>query len=135
MRRCLRQRFYAHTANLWWRCLVYLFHNVKHMLGEFEHLVLLAVLRLKDDAYGATIRRDIETRVGRELSISATYVTLERLEGKGLVRSRIGEPTAERGGRRRRHYALTMVGRRALAASHRAYRTMAEGLEEELERS
>ncbi|GMV23492.1 MAG: PadR family transcriptional regulator [Vicinamibacterales bacterium] len=105
------------------------------MLGEFEHLVLLAVLRLKDDAYGATIRRDIETRVGRELSISATYVTLERLEGKGLVRSRIGEPIAERGGRRRRHYALTMVGRRVLAASHRAYRTMAEGLEEELERS
>lgn len=105
------------------------------MLGEFEHLVLLAVLRLGEDAYGATIRREIESRVQRELSISATYVTLDRLEGKGLVRSRIGEPTAERGGRRRRHYALTAPGRRALAASHRAFRTMAKGLEEELERS
>jgi DNA-binding PadR family transcriptional regulator len=105
------------------------------MLGEFEHLVLLAVLRLGEDAYGATIRREIESRVQRELSISATYVTLDRLEGKGLVRSRIGEPTAERGGRRRRHYTLTAPGRRALAASHRAFRTMAEGLEEELERS
>jgi PadR family transcriptional regulator PadR len=103
------------------------------MLGEFEHLVLLAVLRLGDDAYGATIRREIETRAGRELSISATYVTLERLEAKGLVRSWVGEPTAERGGRRRKYFALKPVGRKALAKSVRTFRVMAEGLEDQLD--
>lgn len=105
------------------------------MLGEFEHLVLLAVMRLGDEAYGATIRREIETRVRRELSISATYVTLERLEGKGLVRSWVGEPTALRGGRRRKHVGLTARGRKELAASHRAFRVMADGLEDRLETS
>jgi PadR family transcriptional regulator len=72
-------------------------------LGEFEQLVLIALFRLGPDADGATIRRDIEARTGRELSISAVYVTLERLEDKGLVRSHVGEPTAQRGGRRRKH--------------------------------
>jgi PadR family transcriptional regulator PadR len=103
------------------------------MLGEFEHLVLLAVLRLGDDAYGATIRREIERRTGRELSISATYVTLERLETKGLVTSRVGEPTAERGGRRRKYFTLLPVGRKALARSVRTFRVMAEGLEDQLD--
>lgn len=103
------------------------------MLGEFEHFVLLAVLRLGDQAYGATIRRDIEERAGRELSISATYVTLDRLEDKGLIRSWIGEPTAQRGGRRRKHVALTARGRKVLALNHRALRVMAEGLEDQLE--
>jgi DNA-binding PadR family transcriptional regulator len=107
---------------------------VNHILGEFEHLVLLAVMRLGDEAYGATIRRDIEARTGRELSISATYVTLDRLEAKGLVRSWVAEPTAQRGGRRRKHVALTPVGKRALAAAHRSYRVMVEGLEKRLER-
>lgn len=105
------------------------------MVGEFEHLVLLAVLRLGDDAYGATIRREIEQRTGRELSISATYITLTRLEAKGLVRSWIGEPTAERGGRRRKYVALRPLGRKELARSVRAFRVMAEGLEDQLESS
>ncbi|MCC7186026.1 MAG: helix-turn-helix transcriptional regulator [Acidobacteria bacterium] len=105
------------------------------MLGEFEHLVLLAVLRLGDDAYGATIRREIETRAGRELSISATYVTLERLEAKGFVRSWIGEPTAVRGGRRRKHFALQPLGRTVLAQSVRTFRVMADGLEDQLAKS
>ena len=114
---------------------VYLFNNVNNMLGEFEHLVLLAILRLGDDAYGATIRREIETRAGRELSISATYVTLERLEDKGYVTSWTGEPTAQRGGRRRKHVALRPAGRTALAHAVRTYRVMAEGLEDQLETS
>src|SRR5918992_764512 len=89
-------------------------HTRRMPLGDFEQLVLLALLRLGPDAYGATIRREIEARAGRQLSISAVYTTLERLEQKGLVRSRIGEPTAQRGGRRRRHFELLPLGARSL---------------------
>jgi DNA-binding PadR family transcriptional regulator len=99
------------------------------LLGEFEQLVLMALLRLGPDAYGATIRREIEQRTGRSLAISAVYVTLERLEGTGLVASRIGDPTPERGGRRRKHYALLPAGRRALALAYRSFKVMSEGLE------
>ena len=111
------------------------FHNVEHnppmipVLGEFEQLVLLAVLRLGPDAYGATVRREIESRAGRELSISAVYTTLERLEQKGMVRSWIGEPTAQRGGRRRKHFELLPLGARALKVAHSAYTGMTAGLE------
>src|SRR3954465_10045248 len=98
-------------------------------LGEFEQLVLIAIVRLGDDAYGATIRRDIEARTGRRLSISAVYTTLERLEQKGCVRSWIGEPTAQRGGRRRKHFELVPLGARALKAAYRAYAGMVAGLE------
>jgi len=109
-------------------------HIVKNMrqtepvLGEFEQLVLLALLRLGPDAYGATIRREIESRTGRDLAISAVYVTLDRLEIKGLVRSRVGDPTPQRGGRRRKHVALLPAGRRALAQACRAFGQMTEGL-------
>ena len=101
-------------------------------LGEFEHLVLIALLRLGDDAYGATVRHEIEHRTGRRVSISAVYTTLERLEQKRLVQSWIGEPTAQRGGRRRRHFGLQPTGARALKLAHRAYRGMIAGLEREL---
>jgi PadR family transcriptional regulator PadR len=110
-------------------------HNVNHMkpdvpvLGEFEQLVLLALMRLGPDAYGATIRREIEGRTGRDLAISAVYVTLERLEIKGLVKSRIGDPTPQRGGRRRKHFALQPAGRRAITVACRAFKLMTEGLE------
>jgi PadR family transcriptional regulator PadR len=110
-------------------------HNVNHMkpgvpvLGEFEQLVLLALMRLGPDAYGATIRREIEARTGRDLAISAVYVTLERLEIKGLVKSRIGDPTPQRGGRRRKHFALQPAGRRAITVACRAFKLMTEGLE------
>jgi DNA-binding PadR family transcriptional regulator len=97
-------------------------------LGEFEQLVLLALVRLGPDAYGATIRREIETRTGRDLAISAVYVTLDRLETKGLVRSRVGDPTPQRGGRRRKHVALLPAGRRAIIQACRAFGVMAEGL-------
>jgi DNA-binding PadR family transcriptional regulator len=116
-------------------------HNVKQtrtapqILGEFEQLVLFVLLRLGPDAYGATIRREIESRTGRHLAISAVYVTLERLEGKGLVRSRIGEPTPERGGRRRKHYELLPAGRRAATHAYRTFQVMVHGLEREFGKS
>jgi PadR family transcriptional regulator, regulatory protein PadR len=101
-------------------------------LGEFEQLVLLALLRLGADAYGVTVRQEIEQRSGRRASISAVYTTLERLEQKGLVRSWIGEPSAQRGGRRRRHFELLPAGARALKGAHRAYTGMVAGLEHRL---
>jgi DNA-binding PadR family transcriptional regulator len=97
-------------------------------LGEFEQLVLLALIRLGPDAYGATIRREIEARTGRDLAISAVYVTLYRLEVKGLVRSRVGEPTPQRGGRRRKHFVLLPAGRRAITQACQTFSLMTEGL-------
>ena len=110
-----------------------MFHNVKHMAGDFEQLVLLSIFRLGPDAYGATIRRDIEARTGRALAISAVYVTIARLERKKLVKTSIGEPTAERGGRRRKHVRLLAAGEREVRAAYAAFRGMTEGLEERFE--
>jgi PadR family transcriptional regulator PadR len=101
-------------------------------LGEFEQLVLLALLRLGSDAYGATVRREIEEHAGREVSISAVYTTLDRLEQKGLVRSRIGAPTPERGGRRRRHFELLPLGARSLRDAYRALTGMTAGIDRRL---
>jgi DNA-binding PadR family transcriptional regulator len=101
-------------------------------VGEFEQLVLLALMRLGPDAYGATVRREIETRAGREVSIGAVYTTLERLEQKGLVRSRIGDPTPERGGRRRRHFELQPLGTRSLREACSAWSGMTAGIERRL---
>lgn len=97
-------------------------------LGEFEQFVLLAVLRLGEDAYGMSVRREIATRAGREVTIGAVYTTLERLEAKGLVRSRTGESTPERGGRARRMFAITSDGVRAVNRSQQALASMFEGL-------
>jgi DNA-binding PadR family transcriptional regulator len=97
-------------------------------LGEFEQLVLLAVVRLDDNAYGATIRGELLERAGRDVSPGAIFTTLERLEARGLVTSRYGEPTPERGGRRKRYYSLRPEGRRALADSLDTIRRMARGL-------
>ncbi len=102
------------------------------VLGDFEQLVLLALVRLGPDAYGATIRREIETHARRELSISAVYTTLQRLEQKGLVRSRIGDPLPERGGRRRKHFELLPPGARALKAAYEAFNAMTAGVERRL---
>ncbi len=73
-------------------------------LGSLEHIVLLAVMRLGEEAYGITVRREIETTTGRDVSIGAVYATLVRLESKGFVKSAAGEPTAERGGRAKRYF-------------------------------
>jgi DNA-binding PadR family transcriptional regulator len=98
------------------------------LLGSLEQIVLLALVQLGDDAYGMTVRREIESRTGRNVSIGAIYATLERLEGKGYVSSFTGEPTAARGGRARRHFHIEGEGRRALRTSQDAIRKMSAGL-------
>ena len=103
------------------------------VLGEFEQLVLIALVRLGAGAYGAAIRREIETRTGRDLAISAVYVTLDRLESKGYVRTHVGDPTPQRGGRRRRHVELLPAGSRALARAYRSFKEMTSGVERRLE--
>lgn len=119
------------------RC-VYMFDNlgempVSHPLGEFEQLVLLALLRLGEDAYGVPVREEIASRTGRPVSLGSVYTTLNRLEAKRLVRSRVGEPTPERGGRRKKHYVLLPAGERALTASLAALRRMTHGIRHVLE--
>lgn len=104
-------------------------------LGDFEQLVMLAVMRLDADAYGTSIRDELKARAEREVSPGAIFTTLERLESRGLVTSRYGEPTPERGGRSKRYYKLSAEGRRALARSLRAVRRLMQGLEPTLERS
>lgn len=102
--------------------------------GEFEQLVLLALVRLDEEAsYGARIKQEIEIRSGREVFVGAVYTALARLEKGGYVSSRIGEPTAERGGRRKKHYRLEPEGEELLARAYRAYRGMTEGIAEELD--
>ena len=98
-------------------------------LGEFEHIVLLAVLRLGDDAYGVPIRLEIERRTGRSLTVGALYRTLDRLEAKGYVTSSFGDPSPERGGRSRRYFRMRPLGLRTLRASRDALAAMWEGLE------
>jgi len=97
-------------------------------LGEFEHLIVLAVLRLGDDAYGVTVRREIESRTRRDVSIGAVYATLDRLEDKGLIKSQLGDPTPERGGRSKRFFEVTAKGVAALSRTRRALESMTEGL-------
>ncbi|HLK63666.1 MAG TPA: helix-turn-helix transcriptional regulator [Bryobacteraceae bacterium] len=98
------------------------------VLGEFEHLVLLAVLRLGSDAYGMRVRREIAERTGRDVSIGAVYATLERLEQKGLVSSILNDPTPERGGRAKRSFQLTGDGADAVNRAHQDLTSMQEGL-------
>ncbi|HUF46979.1 MAG TPA: helix-turn-helix transcriptional regulator [Vicinamibacterales bacterium] len=102
-----------------------------NVLGEFEQLVLLALVRQGRDAYGVSICQDISSRTGRDVSLGAVYKTLDRLEDKGLVQSRIGAPTPERGGRRKKHYRPAAAGERALRHSLAALRRMTDGLESE----
>jgi PadR family transcriptional regulator len=97
-------------------------------LGEFEQVVLLAILRLGDEAYGVTIRREIATCTEREPAPGALYTTLERLEQKGLVSSRYGDPTPERGGRAKRYFTVTPPGVRAVARAQRAFQRLLKGL-------
>ena len=97
-------------------------------LGEFEQIVLLALLRLRNDAYGVSIRREIATRSGRDVSIGAVYTTLERLERKGFVSSTVGQSTPERGGRAKRYYKIEAPGQRALDMSREMMNRMWDGL-------
>ena len=103
------------------------------VLGEFEQLVLLALLRLGNGAYGASIRREIKDLTKRDVPIGSVYVTLARLERKNMVVSYVGLPSKERGGRRRKHYLMNEPGQRALGRAYRAVKAMSQGLEQQLE--
>jgi len=99
----------------------------KETLGDFEEIVLLAVMRLGAESYGVTIKEEIEERTGREVSLGAIYPTLERREQKGYVSSWTGEPRGERGGRARRHFRLEPAGLEALRRSREEIIAMWEG--------
>jgi DNA-binding PadR family transcriptional regulator len=98
-------------------------------LGEFEEVVLLSVLRLEDEAYAIPVREEIRKRARRPVARGALYTALERLEGKGLLQSRMGEPRPERGGRARRYFKVTARGLEALRGSRRARLELWQGLE------
>jgi PadR family transcriptional regulator len=102
-------------------------------LGEFEYVVLLAVLQV-EGAYAVPIRRMLEERTGRPIARGALYTALERLEAKGCLRSRMDDARAERGGRARRYFHVTPAGLQALKSTHSALANLTRGLETILER-
>ena len=97
-------------------------------LGEFEQLILLAILRLRADAYGVTIRAELADRTGRTVAPGALYTALDRLESKGLITSRMSDPTPQRGGRAKRHVTVTAAGIEALTRALQAYERLLDGL-------
>jgi PadR family transcriptional regulator PadR len=97
-------------------------------LGEFEYSILLAILQI-EDAYAVPVRALLEERTGRPVARGALYTALERLEQKGCVRSRMADPTADRGGKPRRYFSLTPAGLKALKATHAAFTSLAQGLD------
>jgi DNA-binding PadR family transcriptional regulator len=100
----------------------------REFLGGFELLVLLALIRLGDDAYGVPISEAIEESSGREVALGSVYITLERLEDKGLVSSRLGEPTAERGGRAKTYFKVTSKGLREVRNAQRTLVNLWKGV-------
>ena len=98
------------------------------VLGEFEQVVLLGILRVGEDAYGVAINKEIARCTGRDPSPGALYTTLDRLEDKRLVTSRYGDPTAKRGGRAKRYFVVTEDGVRAVARAQRGYQRLLKGL-------
>jgi PadR family transcriptional regulator PadR len=102
-------------------------------LGEFEQIVLLAILRVGEDAYAIPVREEIEKRTGRHVARGALYTALDRLEAKGCLRSRMSEPLPERGGRSRRYYTVTPSGLAALRTSRAALLALWKGIESQIE--
>ena len=98
------------------------------VLGAFEQAVLLAIVRLRDDAYGRAILKEVQERLGRTVAAGAVHATLERIENKGLVASRLGSGTPIRAGRPRRYYRLQPRGARALNEARAAAETLWRGL-------
>ena len=98
------------------------------LLGEFEYLMLTAAARLGDEAYGAAIRQEIEDATGTACSIGALYTTLDRLEGKGLIKTWMGDPTPERGGRPKRMVRVTPKGVDAATSFYNAVRRVSRGV-------
>ena len=101
-------------------------------LGEFEQLVLLALVRVGENAYGVPIHDELASRARRPVNLAAVYKTLERLEAKGYISSHVGDPTPERGGRRRKYFKLEAAGRHALRESLALLRRMTAGIEADL---
>lgn len=101
-------------------------------LGEFEQILMLAVFRLGDDAYAVSVLDEIEKRTGRSVSRGSVYITLDRLETKGYLRSWLADPTPERGGRAKRFYALRPVAVSALKENRRTLLALWRGLEARL---
>jgi DNA-binding PadR family transcriptional regulator len=99
-------------------------------LGELEQLILLAILRLGEDAYGVTIRAELSARAKRAIAPGALYTALERLETKGLVTSRMGDPTPQRGGRAKRYVKVSAPGLRALQRAQYSYERLRDGLDQ-----
>jgi PadR family transcriptional regulator, regulatory protein PadR len=97
------------------------------MIGEFEYLILTSAARLGDGAYGASIRSEIENATGRSCSIGALYTTLDRLEAKGLVKTWMGEPTPQRGGRSKRLVQVTAAGVKAASDFFQAITRISKG--------
>ena len=104
-------------------------------LGEFEQSLLLAIVHLGENAYGVTIRQEIEARTGRDVAVGALYTSLSRLEKKGYVRSEMSDPTPQRGGRSKRHFTLRPAGAAALRQSRARLDRMWEGLQPDLRRT
>ncbi|MCC6930976.1 MAG: helix-turn-helix transcriptional regulator [Gemmatimonadaceae bacterium] len=102
-------------------------------LGDLEQLVMLALLRLGEDGFGAAVQREIAERSGRDVTLGAVYTALARLEEKGFVRSYVGDPLPQRGGRRRRHYEVRPEGRVAIAEAWRAMKALSRGLTTQLD--
>ena len=114
--------------------LSHLFYNAVHMrrphtLGEFEQIVLLSILRLGETAYGVPIGAEIADHTGRRVAPGALYTTLDRLEDKGFITSRVGDPTPERGGRAKRYYKVSASGLKAVKRAQNAYQSLLQGLE------
>jgi PadR family transcriptional regulator, regulatory protein PadR len=100
----------------------------RESLGHFELLVLLALIRRGDEAYGVPIAREIELSTGKTVILASVYNTLERLEEKGLIRSDVGKPTPERGGRAKRYFEITNAGLREVRAAKKALTILWRGI-------
>ena len=102
----------------------------REALGNFELMVLLAILRVGEDAYGVPIARELEASIGKDALLGSVYAALDRLEGKGLVSSRIGDPTPERGGRAKKYFKVTAKGLREIRETQRTLLRLWRGLPE-----
>jgi len=102
--------------------------RTERLLGGFETLLLLAVIRLDGNAYGVTVRRELREQAGKDVAVGAIYTGLDRLAQKGLVESWAGDPTPERGGRAKRFYRVTASGIRAIKDTQTAIRKLSSGL-------
>jgi DNA-binding PadR family transcriptional regulator len=105
----------------------------RQSLGEFEHLIMLAIVRVGPDAYGVSIIEEVEANSGRSVSQAAAYLTLRRLEEKGWIKSKLADPTPERGGRAKRYFGLTQAGIKRLRESRATLLTMWDGIATEID--